>query len=150
FEPHKSFIQLYREKNLTIQNLANLKCNWKNRRLIFLNICDGATTSLSNSPVSIGIGHYLVHGQQSLLSHLWPIQPGAAMVIACLIAAFVGPDKTYIEIYSQAIQTFRKGNSETLAFFRSFISNNEIVERLENISFDFKNFYYWASLTLLQ
>jgi len=144
-EAHKSHLVLGSGFNLNIQDIPNAPTQDDGRRLLFIDACDGATTSLSNSPQSIGIGPAMIGRHQSLLSHGWPVDNHSSMIMGFLIAYFLCQGISYSEAHYNSIMTFRKGKDLIIQLLSQCIKNEDILDRIRNKDLAFDNFVYWGS-----
>lgn len=148
-EAHKSYLDLGNGIQLSLEELNSNELKTSNRRLIMVDACDGATTSLINSPLSIGIGSALVCSKQSLISHQWPIDNYSALISGILLATFLADGTEYSEALNKTINLFCDGKDLVINRIRNYSDENDIIERIENSRVDFKNFYSWGSLVYL-
>lgn len=144
-ESHKSHLVLGPEMNVFIHEIPALSNESAERRLLFIDACDGATTSLSNSPQSIGIGPAMIGNQQSLLSHGWPVDNHASLVMGLIMAIFLCSGHTYAQVHYNAIVAFRKGKDEVLSIISKYVKDEEILDRIWNKEMDYDNFMFWGS-----
>ena len=145
-EPHKSYIDLGNGIEISIEELSTQKLNHNERRLLIIDACDGATTSLINSPVSIGIAASVINSKQSVISHQWPIDNYSALISGTLLGVFLSEGITYGDALKKTIQTFCLGKETIIDIIKGNCNNSEIIERIDNSSIDFQNFYSWGSL----
>jgi hypothetical protein len=157
FSPHESYLVL-RQKfgdtseiilgydELKTQEIESGKC----RRLLVLNACDGATTSLNNNPTSIGLGASVINQYQSLISHQWPVDNTAGLIHGVLYSIFLIKHGSYLEAYENTIKKFLEGKEAILDFFQSNSVLQETIDGIGGSSLDFTSFYYWGSLSYLE
>jgi hypothetical protein len=134
----------YEELNTTV--IAELK----ERRLLVLNACDGATTSLTNSPISIGLGASMANKNQSLISHQWPIDDLAGTIYGIILSHHLTKEFDYLEAYRKTVLEFLKGRNHILSLIQSISKNQDIIDRINNkedIPLDL--IYYWGSLSFI-
>jgi hypothetical protein len=150
YKPHASYLELGNDISVNLDELIYVPANLNQRRLMVLDACDGASTSLFNSPASIGLGANMVNAQQSLLSHFWPIYDYAGLILSILLAINLSRREDYRTAHSKTVLLFAKGKEAVLDFVRAECQNQDVLERIENTSLDFQNFYYWGSLGYLE
>jgi hypothetical protein len=146
---HKSYLNLGNEIHLNLEELDSSHISTKNRRLVVLDACDGATTSLINSPLSLGIGSALVCSEQSLISHQWPIDNYSALISGTILATYLSDNLDYSESLNNTINLFYSGKELTIERVKQYCNQEEVIDRIENTTIDFKNFYSWGSLVYL-
>jgi len=157
FRPHDSYLLLNRatdevpEKRLQLDQLLYHREKAIGRRLLALNACDGATTTLLNSPGSVGFGASLVSCSQSLLSHQWPIDDYAGLVLGLLVGVSLAEGKTYLESFKDALLVFFKGQEAVVETLKQSIPEGELYDRIEfSAKIEYHNLYYYGSLTYLE
>jgi len=148
-EAHKSFLNLGNGIHLNLDELNSNSLKITDRRLIVVNACDGATSSLINSPLSLGIGSALVCSKQSLISHQWPIDNYSALISGVLLASFLSDGLNYSEALNQTINLFYSGKENVLERIKQYCEDSDVIDRIEATSINFQNFYSWGSLALL-
>lgn len=148
-EAHKSYLDLGNNIHLNLEDLNSNLLKTTNRRLIMVDACDGATTSLINSPLSIGIGSTLVSSKQSLISHNWPIDNYSALISGVILASFLSDRLEYGDALNETINLFYSGKVNVIERIRQYCDIIDVIDRIENSTIDFQNFYSWGSLTYL-
>lgn len=148
-ESHKSYLDLGNDITISFSELKDIPLEFRNRRILVIDACDGATTSLSNSPVSVGIGASMIRNSQSLIGHSWPVQNTPSLILGILYAIFLCEGNSYAEAHNLTIKLFYNGKDEVLEFIKKYISKNEVIERIENNDLNYQNFYYWGSLVYI-
>lgn len=110
------------------------------RRTIVLNICDGATSSLSFNHNNYGIAASLAGGSQILISHLWPVKP----FYACIFGTLVLKQLRYMpaaEAVLSVYQLLSQGNQDIAqSIVKWGDSYNEIAKNINNLSFQISVF----------
>ncbi len=98
------------------------------KRNIILNICDGATVTISCNPYSRGMAAALARGNQTTISHLWPVSPVYACAFGTLILHFI---KSHTAIDAARL-TFNTLNNDLDQIIRSMISLSESFTALQD------------------
>lgn len=149
YEPHASYIHLSETQHLNREAINGLNPQWEHRRLLLLNVCDGAATALHNSPLSIGMATQLVHSRQSLFSHFWPVNPRVACLFSWLVAAKLTTTNEYSTIYRDTVWAIRNGRDEVSSQLAGYM-DEEFIETVNNIDIDLSNFTHWGSLVYFE
>lgn len=149
FEPHKSYLDLGNDISIAIDELAQYQPNDNGRRLLVLDACDGATTGLFNNPASIGIGAAGVNARQSLISHAWPIDDYAGLILGILLGIHLSEGLSYAEAHTATIRKFIEGREVVHQYVAARCNNQDVLERIENTRIGFDDFYYYGSLTYI-
>lgn len=88
-ESHTDEIYFSDTSRINIELLKSCKPQDGHKRNIILNICDGATVTISCNPYSRGMAAALAKGNQTTISHLWPVSPVYACAFGALILHFI-------------------------------------------------------------
>jgi hypothetical protein len=121
------------------------------RRLLVLNACDGATTTLNNSPSAIGFGSKMVNQYQALISHQWSIYDGAGLVHGILLAGHLAEGSSYFDSFALTLSDFIAGKEHVLSKIKTWLPESKVAETVENNSgVDYTNIFYYGSLSFLQ
>ncbi|MCC8407674.1 CHAT domain-containing protein [Mucilaginibacter sp. UR6-1] len=157
FRPHLSYLLMNRAKEdgspnkIPLADLNYISSSSDGRRLLVLNACDGATTTLINSPGSIGFGASLVTGGQSLISHQWPIDDYAGLILGLLLGIALSEGYDYQQSFNDTLEHFFSGQDKIVDRFKSYISNNDLYDRIEySAKIQYDNLFYYGSFTYLE
>jgi hypothetical protein len=159
FRPHLSSLVLYQDfsdtesKNVSINydEITEVTNSNDSRRLLVLNLCDGATTTLDNSPAAIGLGAKMINEFQSLISHQWPIDPFSGLIFGILIADALANGESYLQAYMQSVSTFIQGKIAVVEKVSVLFPDEELPEIIErNTAVDFENLFFYGSLMYLE
>ncbi|MBF8964050.1 hypothetical protein I0P70_12410 [Pontibacter sp. FD36] len=148
--PHKSTIEILPEYTIELSELQNTISGSDKQRMIFLNICDGATASTLNALYDIGFGASICGASQAVLSHIWPIEIESALIYGLVYAHFISGGKNYWEAYELTVKTILKGNGDVFRIIDEIVekydSEGEAVRLLVNLDKNIRdNIYYWGS-----
>jgi len=155
YYPERSFLVLNQDNDPVIKaqvsyaELGTVFPLVQDRRLLVLNACDGATTTLSNSPGAIGFGASLVGEYQTLISHQWPTDNYSSMILGILLAIGLSEELDYLDAYDRSIRTFLDGREEVLRVIHENLNDSELLARIKRTDFDYNNLYYYGSFSYL-
>lgn len=148
--PDNSFLKIG-EQNIDIKLIYNIFLSFDNRRLLFLNLCDGATTMPHNGAISdIGLGSCLAENRQAVVSHLWPIDPMAALAFGVLYAIGISNGLSFFLSYEYAVNIMIEGSEKIIYEMETNNISNDVMNRIRNTQLDFDNICYWGALTFLE
>ncbi|WDG40840.1 hypothetical protein PUP72_19615 [Pseudomonas synxantha] len=99
---------------ISIQTIVECSAQHHEKRNIILNICDGATSTISCIPYNRGMASSFARGHQTVISHLWPVSSVYACAFGLLTLHFL---KTLSAIET-AQETFNILNSENPIIIR--------------------------------
>lgn len=143
--PHLSTISVLPDVEVTIKDL-HYDVNASKQRLLFLNICDGATSSTSDSLYDNGFGAGLANTAQCVISHLWPVETEPALVYGAVFAHFISLKNNFWESFQMTIRLLNENNNiilDALTESNQLLDVAAIEQRLnEEIN---SNIYYWGS-----
>jgi hypothetical protein len=146
YEPHKSYLDLGSDIIITIEDFLAQAIPHEERRLLIVDACDGATTSLTNSPLSIGIGAAVTGMAQSLFSHGWPVDNYSSLIAGLLLATYLSEGRSYASSHFSSVSLMAKGKAAILEVITQHCKNPEILDRIENKDMDYSDFLHWGSL----
>lgn len=157
FDPYNSCLILNGEgENIGKQiipysEINPLDENQHGRRLLVLNACDGASTSLHNSPSAIGFGSRLTNKFQSLISHQWPADNNACLALGCLLAINLCKRTNYLDAYNMSLKQFIANEDHILGELQAEYKLDEVKGKILNTqNIDHTNIFYYGSLAYLE
>lgn len=143
--PHQSTLSILPNIDITINELSIQQSNFYKQRLLFLNVCDGATSSTHNSIYEHGFGASLANSSQCVISHLWPIETEPALFYGILYASNLLKHDFFDSYVATINQLCNEGKKALTALSDQFkeIDFSNMEENLNNNIQ--KNIYYWGS-----
>ncbi len=147
FSPHLSRIDLHPNRELELKEIFGKAPDTGSQRMLFLNICDGATTSTLNAIYDIGLGASLCDRGQAVLSHIWMVEIDSSFIYGVLFAHFLINGDDFFKAYGNVVKSFLKGKKHISELLSPYITleaelKNHIYKLDENIN---ENIYYWGS-----
>jgi hypothetical protein len=147
FLPHLSKIDIHPDGEIELSELFGLAPSTDGQRMLFLNICDGATASTLNAVYDIGLGASLCDANQSVLSHIWMVRLESSLIYGALYAHFIITGDNVFSAYENVVKCFLKGKEhikEVLSPYNRM--EEELVEYVDRLNEDINNnIYYWGS-----
>ena len=126
-------------EKIFIQDLIDLKISSEKRRLLFLNICDGATSQNTDSISRIGMAPSIACAEQCVISHLWPVMPYAALVFSGCLAINLIEEKEFFKAYEASLSDMLKGRAHIIEKFEPYVGlNHAVIDRINNSSVAFE------------
>lgn len=126
-------------EKIFIQDLIDLKISSEKRRLLFLNICDGATSQNTDSISRIGMAPSIACAEQCVISHLWPVMPYAALVFSGCLAINLIEEKEFFKAYEASLSYMLKGRAHIIEKFEPYVGlNHAVIDRINNSSVAFE------------
>ena len=138
WEPGSVKIEIGAGEYLSLEQVLRLKvpkCN--TRRLLFLNVCDGATYSDLGGIPKLGFAPALSNSQQCVISHLWPVNPYAAALFGALYAIAISKGCSFFNAYSDALNNMTSSNDLIFQLLDEFVDDEgELKARILNQSIE--------------
>lgn len=134
YEPNISSIKLSESESINIRDFEFLINKDNNRRLLFLNVCEGGAHSQTGEFKNIGFPNLLTSPNQDVISHLWMVEARFACVFGVFIALGVAlQQKNYFEAYQYALSKVLIDKETILEELKSFpLDLNSLKERIQN------------------
>ncbi len=147
FMPHLSKIDLHPDGEIELSELYNLSPKIDSQRMLFLNICDGATASTLNAVYDIGLGASLCSSSQAVLSHIWMVKIESSFVYGVLYAHFLILGDDFFKAYENVVKAFLGGKEHIRELLSPyFILEEELTEYIDKLDDNIQdNIYYWGS-----
>lgn len=112
FSPKNSTLALGQEKTLAMQELLLHKVERNHRRLLVLNVCDGATHAGEGVLPHIGFAAALAGPGQATISHKWPVAALPAAAFGALLALRLCRQDPYFVAYKNTILQMIAGGDD--------------------------------------
>jgi hypothetical protein len=144
--PHQSGLFLDDGEFLALPQLARLSVPQRSdRRLLVLNVCDAGAAPMMEGSWALGVAAALARPTQSVLSHMWPVNPIVAAAFAALLASEIalgGPG--HFASFGRALTRLMTGQesiAETLRARRLF----DVAARVENNDVSWDSVLSWGA-----
>lgn len=134
-DPHAAHILLSVEKeaSISLSQLAERPVPANNRRLLFLNICDGGNVMTTDAPPRLGIAPLLASRNQAVISHLWPARSFVASAFGTLIANNLTSGTNFFDAFQNSLYSLRCEEEELLSIFDDMRPRpDELIDRLSH------------------
>jgi hypothetical protein len=139
------------DEGVSIEDLIDLRINSNKRRLLFLNICDGATSQNTDSISRIGMAPSIACAEQCVISHLWPIMPYAALAFSGCLAINLLEEQEFFKAYEASLSDMLKGKAHIIAKFESYIGDNHtVIDRIKNSNVLFETLAHGGSAAFFE
>jgi len=151
YSPHHAGILINSEKLFSLDQLAELRCPSQGRRLLVLNICEGATTAALGGIQEMGIAAVTSSRSQAVISHLWPVGMLTAPAVAICLALGLAEHRNFFKSYVYTLRTLAAGAPALLEMLRQRLGKeSEIFQRLERGGLDLSSIADWGSLAFFE
>ncbi len=151
--PHLAGIRVHatRAEVVTLVDLENIALAGDRRRLLMLNICDGATAGTLGGLCGPGLGPMLVSSRQTVISHVWPIDQRISSAYGVLLALGLTKSTSFFEAFQYAGLRVAREKSDLLQELEGHLgSTNEVVRRLSNRDVEADNIALWGCPVFLE
>jgi hypothetical protein len=121
------------------------------RRLLFLNVCDGATYTNQGGIPKLGIAPSVAGSNQCTISHLWPVNPFSAAVFGCLYAASISNGVGFFDSFQDTLDKIRGTQDEVVSEIERCCQDGGVLaNRLTNGDFNFELMAHSGSAVFFQ
>jgi len=147
YSPHLSNIDLHPDGVTELSEIFGLTPETDGQRMLFLNICDGATASTLNSVYDIGLGATLCGRTQSVLSHIWMVKIESSFIYGVLYAHFLICEDDFFTAYENVVKAFLKGKEHIRKLLLPYAKfENDLLKYIDSLDDNInENIYYWGS-----
>lgn len=147
WSPEKVQLHLCPEKtSVSLEDLWNKAPITDERRLLVLNVCDGARFAEPGLLPRIGLAPGLASASQTTISHLWPVRPYPSAAFGAYLAYYLAQSESYFSAYQASLKSLRKSSSDIgLELAELYGKEFELTTRLSKQEEDFSVFETWGS-----
>lgn len=139
WRPQKMTVQVaYDRAEASLEDIWGIAPETEERRLFFLNICDGARHEERGALPKIGLAVGTACSSQATISHLWPVMGYPATIFGIYLAYFLCNGFGYFYAFQESIKSLRRSAPEIHVDLKERIGGNfAIYERLSFLHDDF-------------
>ncbi|MOA13702.1 hypothetical protein D3C78_1337640 [compost metagenome] len=121
------------------------------RRLLFLNICDGARFEERGYLPKIGMAPGLASATQATISHLWPVMGYPAAAFGAYLAYNLSIGNPYFEAYKMALLSIRKPTLDIAEDLTSKIGGElDLIRQLREKGENYASLEFYGSAAFYQ
>lgn len=152
FQPHQITIGLAgTEHSVSLQEFDAVQVPQTGRRLLVLNICDGATGAVLGGALGLGMSQLIASRHQAVISHMWPVDQRISAAFAALLARELAQGESYFKAYCRTVKYIAAGKEALLEEIRLMGPDAEqLAERVANRNFDPSSIYFYGSAVFLE
>ncbi|HCI52629.1 MAG TPA: hypothetical protein DE312_04830 [Gallionella sp.] len=152
WSPHEVRLHLAPDQtSVSLDDLWNKAPITAERRLLVLNVCDGARFSGAGLLPRVGLAPGLAAPFQATISHLWPVQSFPSAAFGAFLAHFLSAGRPYFESYVDTLKSLAKSAPEIGAeLARLYGQEFELTKSLRAREQDFGNIEIWGSAAFFQ
>ncbi|MCH5518199.1 hypothetical protein [Pseudomonas syringae] len=139
------------DKFVSLEDLWNKAPIREERRLLFLNICDGARFEERGYIPKIGLAPGLACADQATISHLWPVFGYPAAAFGAYLAYYIAEGASFFDAYKLAILSVRKTTFDIAEDLTSKIGDElELIQQLRRKDEDYSSIDFFGSPAFYQ
>jgi hypothetical protein len=121
------------------------------RRLLVLNVCDGARFAEPGMLPRVGLAAGLSTPSQATISHLWPVRPYPSAAFGAYLGHFVTKGIPYFDAYCETMLALRKSARNVAIELRELYGGSfELIDRLRDNGEDYSDIEVWGSAAFYQ
>ena len=154
FDPHQTYLKLDPAgvARASLLELEGIAIPEKGRRLLVLNVCDGATAAALRGALGLGLANSLAGSHQAVISRGWPVDQRIAPVFGALLARnLAAAPENYFGAFCQALRSMNQPKADLATTIGTEpAAFDELKKRVENVSLDSDNFAFWGSPIYLE
>ncbi|MFJ1254270.1 CHAT domain-containing protein [Cupriavidus sp. CuC1] len=125
--------------------------SFEGRRLLVLNVCDGARFAERGMLPRVGLGPGLAGPAQATISHLWPVRPYPSAGFGASLAYYVANGVRYFEAFERTLRAIAKPAANVGMELEDMYGREfELTTRLRNQEEDFSAIEVWGSAAFFQ
>lgn len=151
WSPKKVTMHVAEGRSVSLADLWNKAPIGEERRLLFLNICDGARFEERGYLPKIGLAPGLACADQATISHLWPVQGYPAAAFGAYLAYHIAEGTSFFEAYKLAVLSVRKTTCAIAEDLTSKIGDGfELIQQLSRKEDDYSSIEFYGSAAFYQ
>jgi hypothetical protein len=148
FRPDQSMLLFKDGEVADMDWLAGLNPPEGERRLLVLNVCSGGQSAMHGSPYGFGIAPALAGRSQTVISHLWPINPAVAAAFGATLASELACHADHLQAFTAAVQALARGRDQLIGLLSALPGDGpRLAEHLSLSSHELDNIVHWGSPT---
>lgn len=151
WNPKNVTMHIGNELSVSLESLWGEAPAADKRRLLFLNICDGARFEERGFLPKIGLAPGLARTDQATISHLWPVMGYPAAAFGAYLAHSLANGAPYFESYKTAVLAIRGATTDIAADLSSKIGDEfAIIRQLRMRYEDYSPLEFYGSAAFYQ
>lgn len=154
FSPINSHLEIGDGKSIDLRQLLDCAVDRKERRLLMLNVCDGATHPGEGVLPHIGFAASLAAPSQATISHKWPVASIPAAVFGSLMALELSRQHSFFSAYKSAVRHMLLASDGGASIAEMLISATphaeDFTERIKNYNQSFMSLANYGSAAFFE
>jgi hypothetical protein len=138
WNPGQLSIEIGAGEEITLEEMLNIEIpKSESRRLLMLNVCDGATHTNLDGLSKLGFAPALTNNQQCTISHLWPVNPYVAATFGAIYAEQLSKSKNFFNAFKETLKIIREPTENVVSHLRDNVPDSiDVQDRLNNNEID--------------
>jgi hypothetical protein len=152
WSPHDVRLHLAPDNSaIALADLWNRVPDSGGRRLLVLNVCDGARFAEPGMLPRVGLAAGLSTPSQATISHLWPVRYYSSAAFGAYLSHFVSTGTPYFDAYCATMAALRKPARDVGIELRELYGRDfELTDRLRDKDEDYSDIEVWGSAAFYQ
>ena len=152
YMPHQVELRLAHDKSrVMLDDVWNRAPNVDGRRLLVLNVCDGARFAEPGLLPRIGLAPGLSCPTQATISHLWPVRLLPSAAFGVCLAHQVAQGLSFFEAYCATLAALRKSAWQIGVDLEAvYGADHQLIASLKASNDDFSKIETWGSAAFYQ
>ncbi|WP_301430215.1 CHAT domain-containing protein [Acinetobacter baumannii] len=151
FDSKAASIQISSDTFINLDDLLTVNLSNQARRLLFLNVCDGATHPGNELIPRLGFAAALARDNQATMSNLWPVEGRATAAFGAVYAINLAKGFFFFEAYKNTILNFIHNSEAIPNFIDDFLdSSSDLTDRLRATDIQFQQLDVYGAVAFYE
>ena len=151
FDSKAASIQISSENFIDLDDLLKFSVRNQARRLLFLNVCDGATHPGNELIPRLGFAAALARDNQATMSNLWPVEGRATAAFGAVYAINLAKGFSFFEAYKNTILSFINNSEAIPNLIDDFLDcSSDLTDRLRATDIQFQQLDVYGAVAFYE
>lgn len=151
FASKAASIQISNDTFINLDDLLTVSVSNQARRLLFLNVCDGATHPGNELIPRLGFAAALARDNQATMSNLWPVEGRATAAFGAVYAIHLAKGFSFFEAYKNTILNFINDSDAIPDLIDDFLDgSSDLTDRLRATDIQFQQLDVYGAVAFYE
>lgn len=151
FASKAASIQISSDTFINLDDLLTVTVSNQARRLLFLNVCDGATHPGNELIPRLGFAAALARDNQATMSNLWPVEGRATAAFGAVYAINLAKGFSFFEAYKNTILSFINNSEAIPNLIDDFLDcSSDLTDRLRATDIQFQQLDVYGAVAFYE